>query len=327
MRWPHTIILSRTDSIGDVMLTLPLAGILKQHYPGARILFLGRTYTAPVLHCCTHVDRVLTLEELQHEGVTMLRRTKADAVVHVFPDEQVAWKARAAGIPHRIGTSHRWWHWLTANERVSFSRKNSDLHESQLNTLLLRPFGINRSWTLDELAALTGFVPPPPDDTVRALLRPGRKHVILHAGSQGSAVEWGSDRFTELIRLLHPAHFQVLITGTGNEAAALRAGLPMDLPHVTDAIGRLDLRQLIALIAASDALVAASTGPLHIAAACGIRTIGLYAQQRPIHPGRWAPIGKDAIALTGVVTNSLDPRQQIRAIEPERVLRLIERIG
>lgn len=326
MKWPNTIILSRTDSIGDVMLTLPLAGILKQHYPGARIIFLGRSYTAPVLHCCTHVDQVITLEELQQDGVTLLRRTKADAIVHVFPNEQVAWKARAAGIPHRIGTGHRWWHWLTANERVSFSRRNSDLHEAQLNTVLLRPFGINRSWTLDELAALSGFAPPPADEIVRGLLRPGRKHVVLHAGSQGSAVEWGLDRFTQLIRLLHPGHFQVLITGTEKEAAVLRAGLPMDLPHVTDATGLLDLRQLTALIGASDALVAASTGPLHIAAACGIRAIGLYAQQRPIHPGRWAPIGRDAHVLTGVVPDSLDPRVQIRAIEPERVLRLIERM-
>jgi heptosyltransferase-3 len=326
MKWPHTIILSRTDSIGDVMLTLPMAGILKQHYPDARIVFLGRTYTAPVLHCCRHVDRVITLEELQQDGVALLRRTKADAIVHVFPNEQVAWKAKAAGIPHRIGTSHRWWHWLTVNERVAFSRRKSDLHETQLNTLLLRPFGISRSWTLDELADLSGFTPPAPDDQVRDLLRSDRKHVVLHPGSRGSAVEWGLDRFTRLIHLLHPAQFQVIITGTEGEAAALRAGLPMSLPHVCDAIGKLDLRQLIALIGASDALVAASTGPLHIAAACGIRAIGLYAHLRPIHPGRWAPIGKDAHALTGVV-GSLDPAEQIRAIEPERVMRLIEQLA
>ena len=49
MRWPETIIVSRTDSIGDVMLTLPMMGMLRGHYPKARLVFLGRTYTEPVL--------------------------------------------------------------------------------------------------------------------------------------------------------------------------------------------------------------------------------------------------------------------------------------
>jgi ADP-heptose:LPS heptosyltransferase len=43
--------------------------------------------------------------------------------------------------------------------------------------------------------------------------------------------------------------------------------------------------------------VAASTGPLHLAAALGVRTIGLYSMRRPIFPARWAPIGPRAHAL------------------------------
>ena len=38
-------------------------------------------------------------------------------------------------------------------------------------------------------------------------------------------------------------------------------------------------------------LYAASTGPLHIAAALGKLTIGLYPPIKPMHPGRWAPLG------------------------------------
>ena len=196
---PERILLSRTDSIGDVMLTLPLAGLLKQHFPGVHIAFLGRTYTAPVLRCCAHVDEVLTLEELRSAGtagaVERLRAINADAVVHVFPQREVAAWCKAAGIPHRIGTSHRWWHWTTCDQRVAFSRKRSDLHEAQLNVKLLAPFGINEVPALRTLAGLTGFVAPAPGSTVQALLRPGVRRIILHPGSRGSAVEWGLDRF------------------------------------------------------------------------------------------------------------------------------------
>ena len=51
-----TFLLSRTDSIGDVVLTLPMCGWLKQHIPGARIIFLGKTYTKAIIECCPDVD-------------------------------------------------------------------------------------------------------------------------------------------------------------------------------------------------------------------------------------------------------------------------------
>ncbi|MCB9170598.1 MAG: glycosyltransferase family 9 protein [Flavobacteriales bacterium] len=331
-RTPEHIILSRTDSIGDVMLTLPMAGLLKDRTPGVRITFIGRDYTRPVLEHCAHVDEVVTLDDLLRidhaAAVERLKDLNADVLVHVFPERHVARWAERAGIPLRIGTSHRWWHWTTCNRRVAFSRRNSDLHEAQLNIELLRPLGFHRIPSVEELMGLHGFTPGPADDTVRSLLRAGRRHVVLHPGSRGSAVEWGLDRFAELIRMLDPDRHQVLLTGTAADAASYRPALPVDLPHVTDTGGQLSLDQLIALIGACDALVAASTGPLHIAAAAGIRAIGLYAPQRPIHPGRWAPLGRDAHAL---VADTADPhsavgppRDSIRLISPEQVRRLID---
>jgi len=56
----------------------------------------------------------------------------------------------------------------------------------------------------------------------------------------------------------------------------------------------MSLAQLMSFIEACDGLVAASTGPLHIAAALGKTAIGIYPPIRPMHPGRWAPVGKQA---------------------------------
>ncbi len=326
---PRHIILSRTDSIGDVMLTLPLAGLLKERYPGVRITFLGRSYTAPVIHRCLHVDSVITLEEIGHDRdnvvVEVLRRLKADVIIHVFPDRRVAGWAKLAGIEHRIGTSHRWWNILSCNHRIGFSRKASDLHEAQLNVKLLEPFGVVDIPTLDQLAGFTGFDPEPMEDPVSELLQPGRKHVIIHPFSKGSAVEWGLDRFVELIDRLDPDRYQILVTGTASEAERYRSALPQGRSNITDTGGKLSLDQLIQLIAGSDALVGASTGPLHIAAASGVRAIGLYSTIRPIHPGRWAPLGNDVHVLTAQGAERVkDPQEQVHAIEPEVVFRLLE---
>ena len=56
----------------------------------------------------------------------------------------------------------------------------------------------------------------------------------------------------------------------------------------------MNLDQLIGFIDKSDGILAASTGPLHIAAALSKNALGIYAPMRPIFPTRWAPIGKNA---------------------------------
>lgn len=322
---PRTVVLGRTDSIGDVMLTLPAAGVLKQLLPDVRIVFVGRRYTLPVLRQCRHVDLAVAREELcDAEGRPLpqrIRELQADVWVHVFPDKDLAFAVKAAGVPTRIGTSHRWWHWFTCDRRVAFSRKRSDLHEAQLNLNLFRPLGLRTLPAKEDLAAAAGFSPPPPDDVVRSLLIPGRQHVVLHPLSKGSAVEWGLDRFSALMAALPGERYQVVVTGTADEAERYRGRLPLHLPHVTDAGGALTLDQLMALVGQSRALVAASTGPLHIAAASGIRAIGLYADRRPIHPGRWGPLGPNAISLVAADASDLkDPLACIRAITVDQVL-------
>ena len=44
----NRIIISRTDSIGDVMLTLPMCVWLKKNIPGVELIYLGKNYTKPV---------------------------------------------------------------------------------------------------------------------------------------------------------------------------------------------------------------------------------------------------------------------------------------
>jgi ADP-heptose:LPS heptosyltransferase len=63
---------------------------------------------------------------------------------------------------------------------------------------------------------------------------------------------------------------------------------------VSDVTGIFSLSQFIEFIDSADVLVAGSTGPLHIASALGKVAIGLYPPIKPMHPGRWAPLGTNA---------------------------------
>jgi len=331
MNVPRTVILSRPDALGDAVVTLTTAGWIKHHAPDTRIIALVQRWTLPVWKNCAHIDGIITREELGTVGDKNAARAisalNADAIVHVFPDRDVARWANRAGIARRIGTSHRWWHWTMCNERVHFSRKRSDLHEAQLNIELLAPFGINVPDSINELVPHIGLRVPQATAEVRALLRADRRNVILHP-LLGSGVGWGLHNFSALINALDPARYHCLITGTADEAARYRAELPLHAAHVTDTGGRLSLDRLMQLIGVSDALVAASTGPLHLAAASGIRTIGLFSMRRPIFPLRWAPIGRDAHALVHDPACPHCARGEdcdcITRIAPQRVLDLLE---
>lgn len=323
---PKRILISRTDSIGDVMLTLPLATILRQRFPDCYIGFLGKNYTKPVIECCSAIDEFV-------EAGAFLKADKSnnwDAIIHVFPKKEIAWKALQQRIPWRIGTSSRPYHWFSCNKLIPLKRRKSDLHEAQLNTILLAPFGIKSSFSKEELGLLYSFIriPDCPVELLQ-LLEPGKKKIILHPKSQGSAREWGLEHFEQLIRLLPQEKVQIFISGTAKERELMDPLFSNIGNLATDITGRMNLSGFIGFIAHCDALVAASTGPLHIAAALGKQAIGIYPPIRPMHPGRWAPLGPKAVALS-LDKNCVDCRKQpetchcIRSILPSEVaLRLL----
>ncbi len=299
---PAKIIISRTDHIGDVVLSLPMAAILKKQFPGSEIIFLGRSYTEPVIGACPHIDRFLNwtvLEKMNEKNrVSRFKALKADVIIHVYPDRLIATTSRQAGIPIRIGTSHRSYHWITCNHLVHFSRKRSVFHETQLNLRLLEPLGIKRYISTDEIRRMDtlSIAPSLKKETAR-LLSEKKFNLILHPLSKRNAREWGLDNYKKLIGMLPVDLFTIFITGTEDEGLMIRKQQLTDFPHVTDLTGRQTLQDLIRFIAAADGLIACSTGPLHLAAALGKYTLGIYSPLRPIHPGRWAPLGLNASFL------------------------------
>ena len=133
------LIISRTDAIGDVCLTLPAIGWLKSIHPDWRITLLVKAYAAPVALACRWANNVAVLPEQmsQDELSEWLRGMQADHILHVFPNRRIAVAAKQAGIPKRSGVWGRIYHWFNCNNRVWLSRARSQHHEAYLNLLLL----------------------------------------------------------------------------------------------------------------------------------------------------------------------------------------------
>lgn len=318
------VIISRTDSIGDVVLTLPMTAVLKRLFPLCTVIFLGRNYTRCLVECCEHVDEFADWENLRNQA-SGLSSLKADAIIHVFPKKEIAIAARKAKIAVRAGSTGRFYHWGNCNKIIRLSRRHSSLHEAQLNLKLLVPFGAKRLFFQEEIPDLFGLTKIPHlSNSQKGLLDSDRFNLILHPGSKGSAREWGLHNFAALIKLLPHEKFRIFISGTKAEGENMQEEIFSIFPHLVNICGAFDLKELIGFIANADGLIAASTGPLHIASALGRNVIGLFPPIKPMHPGRWAPIGNCAFYLSANhncnICRNNTPCKCMQEITPEMLM-------
>lgn len=323
----NRILISRTDSIGDVILTLPMCQALKEKYPQARLIFIGKKYTEPVVSCFDCIDEFWDVDSLLNQPISLqIEKMHADCILHVFPNKQLASLAKKAKIPMRIGTSHRIFHLFTCNYRPNFTRKNSPFHEAQLNFQLLEPLGITRIPNLAELSSNIQFNPPNEELPNEFNFESGSL-ILLHPKSKGSALEWPIEKYMSLAENLANIGKTVCFTGTEEEGKLFRDNIPVH-PNIIDSTGKLTLEQLIVFIGKAQALVACSTGPYHIAGVCGIKAIGLFSMRRPIDPGRWKAIGPKATYLVfDKNCKSCKKGEKCRCIENITVQTVINAIG
>jgi len=291
------ILLARTDRLGDVILSTPVATALKKKWAGAHVAFLARRYTAEVLRCHPHVDEIIELDGAEIAGnVTrlsaVLRQKKFDAAIMLHPRPQLAWAIWRSGIPLRLGTGYRWYSFLF-NRRVFEHRKDAARHEAEYNLRLLRPLGITTT------AVEFHFSLSPNEreriDAKLNTLGAGAQPIILHPGSGGSARDWPPENFARLADLLHDA--QVILTGAVNETDLINGILQQTTTKPISLCGRLSITELAVLCQRAAVFVSNSTGPLHLAVMVGAPVVAFYPPIQACRPERWGPYGRSADVL------------------------------
>jgi ADP-heptose:LPS heptosyltransferase len=325
---PNKVLVTRTDRIGDVILSLPVAGAIKQAIPEANVTFLVAQATAPVVAMCPWVDAVIeTGSDLGDKALlATLNEWSLDAAVCLYPRSQLAALLQRAKIPIRVGTARRFYSYRF-NRRINISRRRGDLHERDCNLSLLRGLGIDDPEVLDPVCT------PPQEalDRARILLRelglePKRQRIaVVHPGCGGSARNWSHASYHQLCRLLLQRGVEIVMTGSQSEQALVDA-VAADLQgQVHTLVGRTDLPTLAALLKSAGVFIGPSTGPMHLAAAVGTPVVALFGPVRTTGPERWGPIGDQHRVFTPPIDPCRCPVDKCRLgdcmamIEPETV--------
>lgn len=288
------VLLVRPDGIGDEILCLPVATALRRFMPGARIIFLSTAYAAPVLDHHPDVDEIRTIDGRESlSDLVRLFKRGVDAAVFLKPLRRLMWAAFLARVPVRVATGYRWYSVL-ANRRVYEHRKDFAKHETAYNVGMLKGLGLSVAEVVAPRLILTE------DERRLARQRLADRpapHVVLHPGGV-AARTWKAEHYRKLAEALDQQGMSVIVTGSQKEAEEFShralADHPLP-PAVRNLMGRLSVRELMAVIAESQAVVSGATGPAHIAAACGVPNVALFDPRRNNLPTRWQPLG------TGVV--------------------------
>jgi ADP-heptose:LPS heptosyltransferase len=281
------VLVVRNDRLGDMLLALPAARLLKQ--AGHQAALLASPYTAPLARRSPDLDLVL------EDGPGILPRLKAqafDAALVLWAKPRNAWLCLAAGIPARIGISGRW-HSLLYSRRLGLRRSRGERHESELNADFARALGIGAGEAPPPRLALLDADRAEADACLDSLglLQGPCPLVMLHPGMGGSALNWAAAHYAELAAALRARlGARVLFTGGPAERPGL-AALAGSAPGAQALDRDLSLPAFAALLSRARLFASGSTGPMHVAAAVGAPTLSFFPPVLPMSPLRWASRG------------------------------------
>jgi ADP-heptose:LPS heptosyltransferase len=127
-----------------------------------------------------------------------------------------------------------------------------------------------------------------------------RKVVVIHPGCAGNTCNLPISVYADLIALvLDATNVGIILSGVSLERKKFHSQLCRfdDHPRVWNSMGEVSLRQYCGIIAASNLLLAPSTGPLHIASALGIETISPFCRKAVLCSNIWGNLGSKNIVL------------------------------
>ncbi len=295
------ILLVRLDRIGDLVLTLPVGESLRKIDPEAEIRwwipkglgFVASASTPPSTY--REVDLRFNLGRV-HALLGELRRDRPNLAIVFHAPWWVGLLLFMARVPVRGGPRSQWHHFLFLNQGVRQKRSDAKSHELEYNfqlaekSLNLGPKRLQRSPLQ---------LKPPSNEAMRLFGLEERGYTVVHPGMGGSALNWPLPMYVQLISKL-TEETRVVITGTKADEPYLKpvrdklAGNA----RVTWLDGALNGSELIMTLKNARAVVAPSTGVLHLAASTGAPTVGLFSPVKVQAATRWGPLGAHAKALT-----------------------------
>jgi heptosyltransferase I len=308
------IAIVRFSALGDVLLLVPAVRSLRRSFPTATITWITSPLAYALLQGLEGVqfevyDKPRSLADYRAFYRAYSKR-HFDVVLAMQANLRINLLYPALHAPIKIGfdrTRAREGQWLFCNRRIPFA--NTHLADSFLAFAAQLGADISSiEWNLPVAEAEQAWA----QEKLKNLPHP---LIAIHPFASKTERNWLFERYAEVIRAA-VTNWQAGFVISGGNAPAERdfcARLAAIAPARTvNLCGLSTPKQLAAILAQADVLVAPDTGPVHIARAMNTPVVGLYAVASPTLSG---PYG----AQEYVVNRYPDAVRKFLGKDPERV--------
>jgi heptosyltransferase I len=305
-----SFLIVRLGALGDIVHTLPAAAALRSSFPKARLGWVVEEKWLSLVQMVSGIDEVIPLRKTAAGYLSCIRRLRR-AGYSCAVDFQGLYKSallmRFSGATRRIGRDRSsaresgaaWFYTQTIHP--------AGRHIAEMNLSLAEGAAASRP---DDMR----FPLRVPEEAIKnvreALSREGvGEFVVVSPGGGWKSKCWPAERYGQLCAELWRRHglCAVVNAGPGEGQLAqevIRAAAPAKVLVLS-----LPLTELAALLVQAKVVIAADTGPLHLAAALGARNVALFG---PTDPARNGPLPRGSVLRTPISTAKGDTRGAYR---------------
>ena len=293
---PKRILVVKLDHLGDVLLATPVFSNLSQAYPDAELHALTGAWSRVVLEKHPDVNKVLeynspafsrtgepTSLKQTFRLYRALRRQKYDLIVELRNDWRIVCFALLRVTPKRLDRAT-----LQVANKLGFAHFTGT-HETTRNLDVLRKANIPTPIQTTTFSVTAEDRKWASDFLTRSQINREQPLIAIHPGSPIPLKQWAPERYAELADwLIARKRAEILFVGVKDEIPIITEIQRRMQAESNDIAGKTTLTQLASILHTCNVFIGNDSGPMHLAAAVGIPTIGLYG---PGDPTRFGPVG------------------------------------
>jgi heptosyltransferase-3 len=296
---PRILFITATR-IGDAVISTALLSDLLERYPTARFTVACGPVAAGVFSAMPRLERLILMPKMKWDG-------------HWFKLWAQVLGQRWDLVIDLRGSGTALFLWARQRRILKGGRRPGSRLGQLADSMGLDPAPLPVTWTA-------------PQDRARAaeLLPAGVPLVGLGPTANWDGKVWPPARFVALFQQLRatalPGARAVIFAGPGEAEAALAQPVLDALPEAIDLAGRLTLPEVAACFARLDLFVGNDSGLMHLAAAAGTPTLGLFG---PSPVDEYAPAGRSTAVVVAPGPRAKAPMDGITvaaAAEAARIL-------
>ncbi len=274
----------RANGLGDFIFALPALDALRAAYPQAEIVYLGKAWHAAFLQDRPGpVDRVVVVPRyggVGEEPGMEENETEIEGFFAAMQDEgfDLAFQIHGGGRysnPFTTRLGSRISIGLRTHDAASLDRWMPYIYFQRevLRYLEVVSLAGATPVTLDPRVAVTAA---DCEEAAAVVPKSDRPLVVLHPGATDPQRRWPAEKFAMVGDTLVEAGAEVAITGTGSEQSVVDAVLANMRHDAHRLYERLSIGGFAGLLSRCAVVVSNDSGPLHLAAAVGASTVGIF---------------------------------------------------